>query len=133
MNTGTFFKEFYVIKVLECNAFKHWPNIELGKEVAFKIYNIEQEKDDKDVDFNKDLIRVVLGEVDKGPIIGMLPKEESKVMKDILTNGWNIIFKGTICKVDEKAPYDQRISVAVYINKRDCKLKCGDCKLNCVK
>lgn len=120
MSVGTFFKEFCVINTLECNAFKHWKDkdIEMGKEVYFKVYSAEQDQANKDVDFDKDLIRVVLKKNGKDSIIGMLPKEESKIMRDILINGWNTFFSGTICKVDEKAPYDQRISVAVYIQKK---------------
>lgn len=117
MSVGTFFKEFCVINTLECNAFKYWKDIKIGNEVRFKVY-LEQEQDKEDVDFDKDLIRVVLKKKGKDLIIGMLPKEESKIMRDILKNGWNTFFSGTICKVDEKAPYDQRISVAVYIQKK---------------
>lgn len=115
MSMKTFYKNFFVINVLKCNAFEHWEKIEIGNSVIFEVYGADNKKFSKNVDFDKELIRVILDK-DEYPIIGMLPEEESKFMKDIIKNDWTGIFKGVVCnKIDEDAQYDQRISVAVYI------------------
>ena len=122
MDKETFFKEFNVIRILECNAFKCWENIKVGNNnISFKVYDANDAKSNNDVDFEKDLIRVILRIAGERQIIGMLPKEESKIMKDIIENKWTDVFNGVICKVDEKAQYDQRINVAVYISHSTCK------------
>lgn len=121
MSMETFYKELYVINVLKCNAFEHWGNIEVGEQLIFEVYGDGDKNVSEDFDFDKELIRVKLKK--EQLIIGMLSKEESKFMKDIIRNGWTGVFKGVVCKVDKDAQYDQRISVAVYINEKtssDC-------------
>lgn len=120
MNMETFYKEFNVINFLKCNTCKHWKKIEIGNSVSFKVYGDYDKRFSNDVDFDKEQIRVILTsnegiKLKECPIIGMLSEEESKFMKDIIKNGWTNIFEGVICRVDKDAQYDQRISVAVYI------------------
>lgn len=121
----TFYKEFSVINILKCNAFEHWNKIGIGSRVIFEAYGTDDENVSKDVDVDKELIRVILTHNEKNeelaekPTIGMLIEEESKYMKDIIKNGWTKIFKGTICKFNKDAQYDQRISVAVHIHPKN--------------
>lgn len=122
----TFYKEIYVVNVLKCNTFKHWKKIKIGNRVTFEVYAADDKNISKDVDIDKDLIRVILTHdedevLKEKPTIGMLSEEEGKLMKDIIKNKWKDFFEGTICKIDEKAQYDQRISLAVYIKpNKDC-------------
>lgn len=94
------FKEFNVVKILERGAFTVWKKLLVGEEVS-----------------------LVSGESDWNPIVvkfedttfGELPEHESEIIRKFLKQGWINAFKARICKRDEEALYDQRISIAVYI------------------
>lgn len=140
---GLFFKEFNVDKILESGAFKVWEEIKVGKEVFLELKSKDKEKDTVSVKVEKkvEILKgsVVLEEVKgtkgiKGTVeveksertvrsekivFGELPEKESKVISDLLKQGWDQIFEAYICKKDEDAPlYDQRISIAVYIKEK---------------
>lgn len=143
MTMGLFFKEFNVDKILESGAFKVWEEIKVGKEVFLELKSKDKEKDTVSVKVEKkvEILKgsVVLEEVKgtkgiKGTVeveksertvrsekivFGELPEKESKVISDLLKQGWDQIFEAYICKKDEDAPlYDQRISIAVYIKEK---------------
>ena len=94
-----FFKEFTLVNLLESEALTVWNQLQVGTDVS-----LEQAEDSVKVLFDKKWI-------------GNLPKNESKIILDILSCGWNDIFEGRICKKDEREQYDQRIHIAVYIKK----------------
>ncbi|MDC2621541.1 hypothetical protein [Bacteroides ovatus] len=143
MTMGLFFKEFNVDKILESGAFKVWEEIKVGKEVFLELKSKDKEKDTVSVKVEKkvEILKgsVVLEEIKgtkgiKGTVeveksertvrsekivFGELPEKESKVISDLLKQGWDQIFEAYICKKDEDAPlYDQRISIAVYIKEK---------------
>ncbi|HJA56967.1 MAG TPA: hypothetical protein H9951_16620 [Candidatus Bacteroides intestinigallinarum] len=141
---GIFFKEFNVDKILERGAFKVWEEIKVGKEVFLELKSEDKEKDTVSVKVEKkveilkgvidleELVKETKGikgtvEVEKSErtvrsekiVFGELPEKESKVISDLLKQGWDQIFEAYICKKDEDAPlYDQRISIAVYIKEK---------------
>lgn len=144
---GLFFKEFNVDKILESGAFKVWEEIKVGKEVFLELKSKDKEKDTVSVKVEKkveilkgvidleELVKEIKGtkgikgtvEVAKSErtvrsekiVFGELPEKESKVISDLLKQGWDQIFEAYICKKDEDAPlYDQRISIAVYIKEK---------------
>lgn len=144
MIMGIFFKEFNVDKILERGAFKVWEEINVGKEVFLELKSEDKEKDTVSVKVEKkveilkgvidleELVKETKGikgtvEVEKSErtvrsekiVFGELPEKESKVISDLLKQGWDQIFEAYICKKDEDAPlYDQRISIAVYIKEK---------------
>ena len=144
MIMGIFFKEFNVDKILERGAFKVWEEIKVGKEVFLELKSEDKEKDTVSVKVEKkveilkgvidleELVKETRGikgtvEVEKSErtvrsekiVFGELPEKESKVISDLLKQGWDQIFEAYICKKDEDAPlYDQRISIAVYIKEK---------------
>lgn len=95
-----FFKEFNMVKYLERNALKVWEELKVGKEVSLK-------KDEK----NPNTILVKLG----NSSLGELPEQECEIIRNFFKQGWEKAFKAWICKKNEEALYDQRISIAVYI------------------
>ena len=141
---GIFFKEFNVDKILERGAFKVWEEIKVGKEDFLELKSEDKEKDTVSVKVEKkveilkgvidleELVKETKGikgtvEVEKSErtvrsekiVFGELPEKESKVISDLLKQGWDQIFEAYICKKDEDAPlYDQRISIAVYIKEK---------------
>ena len=138
MTMGIFFKELNVAKILESGAFKVWNEIEVGKEVFLELKSENKDEDTVLVKVEKkveilegivDLEEVAKGikgtvKVEKSErtvenekiVFGELPEKESKVISDLLKQGWGQIFEAFICKKDKDAPlYDQRISIAVYI------------------
>lgn len=101
MEEVIFFKEFNVVKFLERGAFKVWEKLEIGKEVSLEG---DDEKDPKTIIVKFDKIA-----------FGELPKQESEIIRNFFKQGWGDVFKAWICKKNEEALYDQRISIAVYI------------------
>ncbi len=102
MEEVIFFKEFNVVKILERGAFIVWEKLKVGKEVS-----LEPDKSD----WKTILVKF------EGSTFGELPEQESDIVRKFLKQGWKDAFEAHICKMDEKALYDQRISIAVYIKK----------------
>lgn len=98
------FKEFNVVKILERGAFTVWDKLKVGEEVSF---------DHDESDWNSIVVKF------DNTIFGELPEHESEIIRKFLEQGWKEAFKARICKKDEEALYDQRISIAVYIIKCD--------------
>lgn len=100
MTMKIFFKEFYVVKILERGAFKVWNEVNIGEEVY-----LELEKG-----------KTVLVKCQDGQVFGELPENESKIIRDLLIQEWTNIFKAFVCRKDAEVPqYDQHVSIAVYI------------------
>lgn len=102
MEEVIFFKEFNVVKILERGAFIVWEKLKVGKEVS-----LEPDKSD----WKTILVKF------EGSTFGELPEQESDIIRKFLKQGWKDAFEARICKRDEKALYDQRFSIAVYITK----------------
>lgn len=98
-----FFKEFNVVKFLERGAFRVWDKLGISKEVFLDL----DEEDNKTI--------VVKFE---DSIFGELLEQESEIIRKFLKQEWKGCFKAYICKKDEIALYDQRINIAVYIEKK---------------
>lgn len=56
-----------------------------------------------------------------GTVIGVIPEEEGKLIKDFLNMGWgnNILFSAIISQNDDTKPLENRFKVAVYIEEFD--------------
>lgn len=54
-------------------------------------------------------------------VIGVIPEEEGKLIKDFLDMGWNKLFKAVISQNDNTKPLENRFKVAVYIEQCDFK------------
>lgn len=113
MEEVIFFKEFNVVNILERGAFTIWDKLEISKKVFLEL-------DDED----KKTIVVKF----EGTKFGELPKQESEIIRKFLKQGWKGVFKAHICKIDKKALYDQRISIAVYIKNIETIATIGDIK-----
>ena len=50
-------------------------------------------------------------------VIGVIPEEEGKLIKDFLDMGWNKLFKAVISQNDNTKPLENRFKVAVYIER----------------
>ncbi len=113
---GIFYKEFALKKVLECGAAKSWEKIKVGDTVQLILnledYNLTGLKKQVGVLFVK-----VEEEIEK--IIGIIPEEEGKFIKDFLDMGWDdeILFSAIISQNDDTKPLENRFKVAVYIER----------------
>lgn len=108
---GIFYKEFALKKVLECGAAKSWKEAK----VAEKVYL----KNNLDKNIFKDLSKQVGVSIDKEgeKIIGVIPEEEGRFIKDILDMGWDEVFSAVISQNDSTKPLENRFKVAVYIER----------------
>ena len=110
---GIFYKEFALKKVLECGAAKSWKEAKVAEKVYLKT--------NLDKNIFKDLSKQVGVSIDeKGEkIIGVIPEEEGKFIKDFLDMGWDddILFSAIISQNDETKPLENRFKVAVYIER----------------
>lgn len=109
---GKFYKEFALKKVLECEGLEFLKNVKVGTEVYLK--------NDLDNKKFKGLTNQVgiTKEKGKGNVIGVIPEEEGRLIKDILDMGWNKLFKAVISQNDSTKPLENRFKVAVYIKKK---------------
>lgn len=112
-----FYKEFALKKVLECGSAKSWEKAKMGKNVYLKN-NLDEKKFK---DFSK---QVGVSIDEKGEkVIGIIPEEEGKLIKNFLDMGWcgNILFSAIISQNDSAKPLENRFKVAVYIEEFDFK------------
>lgn len=50
-------------------------------------------------------------------VIGVIPEEEGRFIKDILDMGWDEVFSAVISQNDSTKPLENRFKVAVYIER----------------
>lgn len=126
---GIFCKEFGLKKILECEGAKSWEEIKVGDTVQL-ILNLE--------DYNLTGFKKQVGALwefkgkavdgakvaggaeavnDVKAVIGVIPEEEGKLIKDFLDMGWNKLFKAVISQNDNTKPLENRFKVAVYIER----------------
>lgn len=108
---GIFYKEFALKKVLECGAAKSWKETKVAEKVYLKT--------NLDKNIFKDLSKQVGVSIDKEgeKIIGVIPEEEGRFIKDILDMGWDEVFSAVISQNDSTKPLENRFKVAVYIER----------------
>lgn len=108
---GTFYKEFGLKKILECEGLEFLNDVNVGTGVYLK--------NDLDNKKFKGLTNQVgiTKEEGKDNVIGVIPEEEGKLIKDFLDMGWNKLFKAVISQNDSTKPLENRFKVAVYIEK----------------
>lgn len=121
---GKFYKEFGLKKVLECGAAEFWEKIKVGDIVQLTLnleeYNQTDLKKQVGALFEfKEKKEVNGAEVvnDVKAVIGVIPEEEGKLIKDFLDMGWNKLFKAVISQNDNTKPLENRFKVAVYIER----------------
>lgn len=121
---GKFYKEFGLKKVLECGAAEFWEKIKVGDIVQLTLnleeYNQTDLKKQVEALFEfKEKKEVNGAEVvnDVKAVIGVIPEEEGKLIKDFLDMGWNKLFKAVISQNDNTKPLENRFKVAVYIER----------------
>lgn len=116
-------------KILECEGAKSWEEIKVGDTVQL-ILNLE--------DYNLTGFKKQVGALwefkgkavdgakvaggaeavnDVKAVIGVIPEEEGKLIKDFLDMGWNKLFKAVISQNDNTKPLENRFKVAVYIER----------------
>lgn len=110
---GIFYKEFGLKKILECEGAKSWEEIKVGDTVQL-ILNLE--------DYNLTGFKKQVGafwdlKEDAKAVIGVIPEEEGKLIKDFLDMGWDEVFSAVISQNDSTKPLENRFKVAVYIER----------------
>lgn len=100
-NEKKFYKEFFVKDVLKAGGFEVWNELKIGQYVKFKA--------------DGDRVAVMQGEC----TIGYIPENEGNLLNSFLKMGYENIFEAAISNYDEKKNIDSRITIAVYIKKKD--------------
>lgn len=111
-------------KILECEGAKSWEKIKVGDTVQLRSnlegYNLTGLKKQVGVLFVKEKVKdndiIVEGKIEK--IIGVIPEEEGRFIKDILDMGWDEVFSAVISQNDSTKPLENRFKVAVYIKQK---------------
>lgn len=98
----TYYKECFLEDIYHFEALDVWEELKPGKQVTLSL--------NKD---NTKKIKVSLNE-DGTCVLGLLSEDDSKSMLPFLKSGWNKIFLGKICFIDEKIDIP-RIKIVVYI------------------
>ncbi|MBQ6689060.1 MAG: hypothetical protein IJN02_07460 [Bacteroidales bacterium] len=100
MKEKLFYKDFAVRELLEYDVIGSWDKFKKGEQVKLEL-----------IDGN-----VVVKTDTANTLLGVLPSEESKVIRMFLEMGHNV-FAGTIICKNESASYSDMVRVAVYITK----------------
>ncbi len=108
---GIFYKEFGLKKILECEGLEFLNGVNVGTKVCLK--------NDLDNKKFKGLTNQVGITKTKGDdsVIGVIPEEEGRFIKDILDMGWDEVFSAVISQNDSTKPLENRFKVAVYIER----------------
>lgn len=109
---GKFYKEFGLKKVLECKGLEFLNDINVGTEVYLK-----NDLDNKKIKGLTNQVGITKTKGDNS-VIGVIPEEEGRVIKDILDMGWDEVFSAIISQNDSTKPLENRFKVAVYIKQK---------------
>lgn len=105
-----FFKECFLTDIIKYDALTVWDKLKNG---------ISLELEYRPVPFDEDKKRVFAWFKDNKQkyYIGSLSKEDSNMIEQLIYMEWSNVFICKISHVDKDAANDQRIKVAIYINK----------------
>lgn len=119
---GIFYKEFGLKKILECEGAKSWEKIKVGDTVQLRSnledYNLTGFKKQVGVLFVEEVKKDNNDKEEIEKIIGIIPEEEGKLIKDFLDMGWDEVFSAVISQNDSTKPLENRFKVAVYIKEK---------------
>ncbi len=106
-----FLKECFLTDIIKYDALSVWEKLMIGKELKLEfnstLYNS-----------GKKCIFANLIDDSKGTQkIGVLTEEDVKMIDQIMSMGWEDVFSCRISQVDNEATNDQRIKVAIYIQR----------------
>ena len=114
-----FLKECFIENVLQCNALPDWKDVAVGDRVSFTCNDILGEKDVICVIRNKDQdsAQGVNQDQDKHKgLLGILSKEDSDIIGQIIRAGWNDVLFGTVSyKKDENVDSNKSNKIAIYV------------------
>lgn len=117
-----FYKEFGLKKILECEGAKSWEKIKVGDTVQLRSnledYNLTGFKKQVGVLFVEEVKKDNNDKEEIEKIIGIIPEEEGKLIKDFLDMGWDEVFSAVISQNDSTKPLENRFKVAVYIKEK---------------
>lgn len=100
-NEKEFYKEFFVKDVLKAGGTSTWETLHIGLDVK-----LEAEGESVAVIQNQ-------------RTIGYIPKNEGNLLNIFLKMGYNDIFDAVISNYDVNKNIDSRITIAVYIKKKE--------------
>lgn len=104
----TYYKEFFLEDIYHFEALDVWKELK-------EMPRVELFYDKDDADYRKN-IKVKLADNDSySAILGVLSEDDSKSMLSFFKAGWNNVFSGQICFLEDKGE-KQRIKIVVYIN-----------------
>lgn len=109
---GIFYKEFGLKKILECEGLEFLNGVNVGTIVCLKN-DLDNKK------FKGLTNQVGVTKIGKpNDVIGVIPEEEGKFIKDFLDMGWDEVFSAIISQNDSTKPLENRFKVAVYIKQK---------------
>ena len=105
-----FFKECFLTDIIKYDALAVWDDMKIGAsmELVYESIPFNEEK--------KCLFAYYKKGEQEHPI-GCLSKDDSNMIEQLICMGWKDIFLCRISQVDNDATNDQRIKVAIYIQK----------------
>lgn len=111
MGNQEFLKECFLTDIIKYEALKNWSKIKLGLSLKLQY---------KSVPFDackNALFACLAGEDGIMYDIGCLTRDDATLIERIIAMGWSDVFDCVVSQVKESDSNDQRIKVAIYINK----------------
>ena len=105
-----FLKECFLTDIIKYDALSVWEKLEVGTSLEF-VYEL--------VPFNeaKKCVFACLKKKEQKHRIGCLSKDDSSMIAQLISMGWNDVLICYISHIDKSAPNDQYIKIAIYIQK----------------
>lgn len=106
-----FWKECFLTDIIQYDALSMWEKLKIGTELKLEFNTTLYNR-------GKKCILANLFDDSKGlQKIGVLTEEDAKMVDQIISMGWEDVFSCRISQVDNEATNDQRIKVAIYIQR----------------
>lgn len=101
-----YFKECYVEKIYHFDGLESLKGIE---EYSL-LYLVVDDKEPY-----KDQVKIVTEKDNKDKVIGVLSKDDSNLIYDIIKNGWTDVFKAVVIKINKDGGEDKTFKVVIKI------------------
>lgn len=104
---STYYKECFIEKIY------HFDNEAVLKDI--QLYTDLHLSVDNDEPFG-DRVKII-SEQNKDKVIGVLSKEDGKLIYDIIKNGWIKVFKAVVVKIDKDGGEDKTYKIVIKIER----------------
>lgn len=107
---STYYKECYVEKLYHFDGIENWEELKIGVRLSLVVMNEEPFKDQ---------VKVKLELENECKVLGVISKDDGKLIYDIIKSGWDETFSAKVVNKDENGDEDKKIKIVISIEKKN--------------